>query len=158
MSDLIGANTSQTRSALTDGSTFGLGDTRIDHQGNVWIYVQSSNSITQYDCVAIDVNFRAVQMSTDAVAKGAIQVGFAQVAFAPDEYGWVMKHGRPTIRVAADCQPSVPLYTTATGGVLDDAVTSQMIQGLVASNSVSGATASVAAVSDFPTVRLGATL
>ena len=52
--------------------------------------------------------------------------------------------GRPAVNLAASCAPFVPLYTTSTGGVLDDATVSGsggMVMGVFAGASISNATA-----------------
>jgi len=90
-----------------------------------WVYVQASGAITQYDCVAIDENFQAAAM-TKTLADAGHDVGFAQVAFVDNDYGWVACDGaNNSVRVAASCAADVSLYTTATAGVLDDTSASQ---------------------------------
>jgi hypothetical protein len=150
---VIGTNLSAAESTKKHG----LGDCHIDQDGNEWVFVEASTSITQYDAVWVKSGYKMAQL-TEALAKTGGDIAFAQYAFAIGEFGWVMARGRPTVRVAADCQPSVPLYTTATAGVLDDATTSVMIQGLVATTSVTGTVTAAAAAASFPTVRRGVTL
>lgn len=160
MTYAIGVNTSATytSAALTQtGKGFSVGDRVTTHDGNEWVFVQASNSITQYDAVRIQAGYKASQITLDT-AKEAIEVGFAQVAFAPDEYGWVMVGGRPQIRLAADCDKELALYCTTTGGVLDDATTSSMIQGVVCTTSVTGATTAATCVARFPTVSRASNL
>lgn len=153
--DLTRAYTSQD---ITDGRGFGLGDLFTDHAGNMYVYAQASNSITQYDAVAIDESFSARQLVLDTNAKTALFVAIAQAALADGNKGWFMKHGVTSVRTLADCDADVPLYATSTPGALDDAATSQMIQGLRATTSNSGSTAAIACIADFPSIRAGATL
>jgi len=158
MTALIGALTSATLSSLTDGRAFSKLDRYTDHSGNDWVFVLASIAITQYDTVAIKANGNAAPI-TEALSKSNHQIGFAQVAFTAGDHGWVMARGNPTIRAAASCAVAVALYITATAGVLDDAVTSQMIQGVVLGSAASaGGVSAVGAVAAYPTVRRAATL
>ena len=91
--------------------------------------------------------------TTNSAASKA--VGFAQVSIASAEYGWVQLGGKPRVLVAANCQPSVPLFTTATAGVLDDAtVTAGLIAGLVATTSTVTAS-NVTCIAGYPHVLTG---
>lgn len=160
MGYIIGPNVTRidTSATLMQGVGFGLGDRYTDHLGNTWVYILASLSIAQYDCLAVKANYHALPM-TDAASKLPIEVAFAQVAFADkgDSYGWAMTSGRGSVRVAIDCEPSVPLYITATAGVLDDATLSSMIQGVVITTSATAA-GGFAMVATFPRVNWGANL
>lgn len=106
-----------------------------------YVYVQANGAITQYDAVGIDENYQAAAL-TDAMAADGWFIGFAQVAFADNDYGFVATKGSNVrVRVAANCAADVPLYTTATAGVLDDASTGVTnIDGIVAVAAVTAAT------------------
>ena len=69
---------------------------------------------------------------------------------------WFMISGAPKLKVGGSCAPNVPLFTTDTSGVLDDAVAtgSQFpFFGFHATETNSGATAStVNAIVTFPTI------
>lgn len=112
---------------------FTLGEHVRGNDGTEWVYVQANGAITQYDCVAIDENFQAAPM-TKALADAGHQVGFAQVAFANDAYGWVAIRGADLgCRLKDACAADVALYTTASPGMLDDTAASQtLINGAVA--------------------------
>jgi hypothetical protein len=157
MPTLIGVNKSLTKSALTDGSTFTIGDRHTDSDGNSWVYVKASAAFTLGDCVAVKSGYKGSPM-TDALSKAAQEVAVAsKVAFATDDYGWVQTAGAfANLRVAIDCEPKVPLYITATAGVLDDATLSSMIQGvqITTSATAAGAYAAIGA----PRVNWGANL
>jgi hypothetical protein len=78
------------------------------------------------------------------------RVGFAQCSIASAYYGWVQLGGAPLVNCAANCAPNVPLYTTSTVGVLDDAtVSAGMVAGVTAQNTISNATA-VTIVAGYP--------
>lgn len=118
-----------------------------------FVYAQASSSITQYDAIYIKGTGKAAQLTIDT-AKIAQTVGFSQVAVGTkDEYFWAQLIGKPLVRLAADCDKDLALYATATGGVLDDATVSAMIQGVVCTTSVTGATTAATCVANFPTVH-----
>jgi hypothetical protein len=61
-----------------------------------------------------------------------VGVGIAQVAFADNDYGWVLRKGQGTVLVLASCAADVGLYTSASAGYLDDATASlTLISGIV---------------------------
>lgn len=126
--------------------------TRLNgNNGSSWMYVRASLSIAQYDAVALVYKTTGaagaststvpvavpLTITTGQVASG---IGFAQIAF-PDKgsYGWVNVGGTPIVKLAIDCEPYVPLYATATAGVLDDATVSVAITGLYATTSATAA-------------------
>ena len=127
-------------SATYDGTTtdgqnapFTLGQRVIGNNGSAWVFVQAGAAITQYSWVAIDENYQAV-MGTKALADVGHQVGFAQVAFDDNDFGWVAVHapGNITVRVLGSCAADVQLYTSGTAGAVDDTSASQtLLRGLV---------------------------
>lgn len=124
---------------LDRGNQFALGTRDTGTDGSEWLYVQAGAAITQYSWVAIDENFQAV-MGTKALADAGHNVGFAQVAFSDNDFGWVCVNapGNQSVRVLASCAADVQLYTSGTPGALDDTSASQtLIRGVVL---VTGAT------------------
>lgn len=129
----------------TDGENapFALGTRASGTDGSEWVLVQAGAAITQYSWVAIDENYQAV-MGTKALADVGHQVGFAQVAFADNDFGFVACHapGNISVRLLASCAADVQLYTSGTAGAMDDTSASQtLLRGVVAvvaaSNTVS---------------------
>jgi hypothetical protein len=117
------------RETSTD-KKFDLGTSTYDDLGSRWEYVQASGAITIYDYVKIDDDFQAASATTTTnPSTEPARVGCAQVAFADNEYGWVVRSGQHTGRFAASCVQDVKIYTTATAGVVDDAATT-LINGL----------------------------
>lgn len=116
--------------------------------GQEYIYVQASGAITQYDVVAIDEDYTA-RAVTSALAGAGHMPGFAQVAFADNEYGWVALRGSNIkVRAASSCAADALLYVGCTGisnGVVDDASATGRVtlQGVVlaAANASSTTTA-----------------
>lgn len=129
---------------------FALGDTYRDADGTTYEYVKASAAIAQYACVGIDEDGNAAEM-TKTIADDNWRVGFAQVAFASADYGWVAVQGKNIrCKLAASCAADVPLYTTSTGGVLDDASTSQTkVEGVCAIAAITAAT-NAEIIANFP--------
>ncbi len=118
-----------------------------------FIYVQASNSITQYDAVAIKGSYKCAPL-TITNGKLAIEVGFSQSAVGTkDSYVWVQKQGRPIVRGALATQPDVPLFASATGGVLTSVSTSVHIQGILAITQVTNSAGQTTCVARYPTVQ-----
>src|SRR5690606_14854717 len=102
--------------------------------------------------VAIDENFQAV-MGTKALADAGHQVGFAQVAFSDNDFGWVCVHGpgNITVRVLASCAADVQLYTTGTPGALDDTSASQtLLRGVVLVTAATDTASTREAIAVYP--------
>ena len=121
------------------GTTVPLSD------GGSAIYVSAGSEIAQFNAVAINADNSVVNLTTGVITDttgSSKQVGFAQTSIASGNYGWVQKGGRPKVKLATDCADQVPLYTTATPGVLDDAVVSiGLVVGVVSTVTISNATA-----------------
>jgi hypothetical protein len=127
---------------------FAVGTTVNLSDGGQAVYVKALSEISQYAAVLIDAS--AAQMATTTLAVATKRIGFAQCSIASAYYGWVQTGGVPIVNLAANCAPSVPLYTTATSGVLDDAtVSAGMVAGVTAKNTISNATA-VTVVAAYP--------
>ncbi len=124
------------------------------NNGSEWMYVGPATAVVnQYDVVWVNQNFGLAQITHNLAKTGGF-VGFAQVAFATSDYGWVMLSGKPTINTIASTVKEVPLYTCTTSGFLDDATSSTSavgIQGVVLVTTTT-ATAGVA-LANFPVAR-----
>lgn len=128
--------------------------------GSIAMYVQATSTINQFDaCIVINTS-SATGASIGCVpvtttnALTSQRLAFAQVAIASSSYGWVFLSGN-NLRVnsAIACQPAVPLYTTGTAGVLDDAiVTAGYCLGVVLKSSATSASAPPAVVG-FAVIR-----
>jgi hypothetical protein len=135
----LGADLDGTSSANTQGIK--LGTTVEGTDGTEWIFVQANGAITQFDAVGIDENYQAAAL-TKAMADDGWGVGFAQVAFSDNEYGWVATKGTDIgCNLLINCAADVALYTTGTAGKLDDTSTSQTkIDGVVSVSTITAAT------------------
>lgn len=111
----------------------------------------ASVALTAYTCCTISAAGLVVMATTTTVGTAARPTGICipQFAVAVDEYFWAPigpfgtatpynVNGSPvTFKVlAANAATSVRLYTTATDGVLDDAVTTGNIAGLALTETV----------------------
>jgi hypothetical protein len=129
--------------AVTPGTVVNLSD------GGQAMYVKALSELSTYACVVIDASSGAQMVTTTKVAN-CKRIGFAQTSIASAYYGWVQLGGAPLVNLATNCAPNVPLFTTATAGVLDDAtVSAGFIAGIVAQNTISNATA-VTIVAGYP--------
>tara|TARA_R110000868_G_scaffold195581_3_gene441247 strand:+ start:543 stop:1037 length:495 start_codon:yes stop_codon:yes gene_type:complete len=145
--------------AADDSAKYALGTRSLASDGSEWIYVKSGAAITGYDTVHINSSFVANSI-TAALAITAGDVGFMAANLScstSGQYFWAMVRGNPTLRVLTACQPAVPLYTTDTAGVLDDATASAshyQVMGTMLDTSNVGSTASgIAGVANFPMIR-----
>lgn len=147
-SSMIGVNLTRVdTSALFPVGTI----VNLDNGGQA-MYVQSTTSaLSTYAAVSIDANGLATMLTTTNAATSP-RIGFAQVSIATGAFGWVHLGGNPMVNLAAQCDDGVPLFTTATPGVLDDAtVTAGYVMGLINTVTISNATA-VTCVAQYPHV------
>lgn len=110
---------------------FGLGTIANGNAGSQYMYCQASTTLSQYDCAAIDSAYKANPITT-ALTTDGMSIGWPQVAVdLATPYFWAALQGRTiNIRVASSCAANVPLYTTATAGVLDDAAANNLMNGV----------------------------
>lgn len=109
--------------------------------GGEAVYVRALSEISTFAAVAIYADNTA-QMLTTTLSANSKKIGFAQTSIASGYYGWVQTSGTVKVNLAANCDDNVPLYTTATSGVLDDAVVSGgLVLGVTSTVTISNATA-----------------
>lgn len=104
--------------------------------GGEAVYIKASGAITAGDVLLISPAGLAVGITTTnsgAALTASYYIGVAHTNIADGSYGWACLRGVPTagINVAANCALGVPLYTTATAGRVDDAVTNGLIMGMM---------------------------
>jgi hypothetical protein len=100
-----------------EGAQFALGQQVVANDGSVWMFVHASAAIAQYDAVGISEAFEAAPLSK-AMADDGWNIGFAQVAFDDNDFGWVALRGTKTLKVKllGSCAADVALYTSGTAG------------------------------------------
>lgn len=118
---------------------------RYDHRDGTFVYVQAGAAIAIYDAVKIDNDGQAVLLTTAVSGTEPTSVGVAQVALADNEYGWVWVKGGGSgkgikVNALTLCATDVKLYTTATGGAIDDTATDLILGLTLCSTNAAGAT------------------
>lgn len=130
-----------TANSLTADSQFSPGTVTKLSDGGEAIYVNAISTIAAFDAVGINAAGGAYPLTTTNSANSK-RIGFAQSAITSSYYGWVQTGGVVKVNLAANCDDNVPLYTTGTGGVLDDAVVSGgLVMGVTSTVTISNATA-----------------
>jgi len=127
---------------IDTSAAFTVGIQKPGDQASKWMYIQANASVAAFAAVMINQSSKAVPLTTTNSASSKA-VGFAQVSVASGSFSWVALEGNNiSVNLATDCAPNVRLYTTATNGVLDDAIVSAgLIQGVIATITISNATA-----------------
>lgn len=104
-----------------------LGDVGSSPEGT-FMFVKAGESLTQYDWVSVKDDFTAVQMDNTEAAVKVRNFGAAQVAASTNEFLWVWiggpgagGSGKGIKARLINYTAKNPVYTTATGGVCDDA-------------------------------------
>lgn len=129
-----------------------LGLECFDNQGRKRRLVSSASAITAGDVLLI-TGANSASPITPTIAINAGLVGFTPTTFSAStsgQYFWAMLDGPVAFRVAANCQPNVPLYTTDTAGVLDDLTVSlsqYQIMGVEVDTGLSNSAAGVSVLS-----------
>jgi hypothetical protein len=144
------ANTSST-AEFAKGMTVSLSD------GGEAMYVQALSEISAFAYALVYADHTA-QMSTTTLAANSKRGGWAQTSIPSGYYGWVQISGVVKGNLAANCDDNVPLYTTATSGVLDDATVSGGLVAFATSTvTISNATAVTLLVGRGQGIATGAT-
>lgn len=143
----IGVNLTDVSSTIGDA----LGNSYTGSDGSKWVYVQANGALEDGNYVCIDESFQAAKGTKAAVDDGH-DVGFAQVDFTDNQYGYVMVKGRPQVKVGSLCAADVALYTTATAGLLDDTSTTAQtrIDGVVLVTANGTGTGNSTAIASWP--------
>lgn len=146
---------SSTNDPANPGYPFALGTIELGTDGSRWMFADTTTTIAQYTCVAINSTYRATAIggagAATAVPEGlAMQIGFYQgsTSLTTGQAGWFILSGTFTALVAS-AGISVPLYSLDTAGALTGAtntVSHYQISGLTCVVTASGSTASATLV------------
>lgn len=151
---------SSTNSPDNPGPPFTAGFVVAGTGGSEWIFVKAGAAIAAGDaCQITTLTSIATPITTTNGLLGD-RVGWAQVAIASGAYGWLQIAGAvQNLTVLASAAPNVLLYTTATGGALDDATTTgvKLISGVIITATNGSATAAVAGTLNWPVVGAATT-
>ena len=139
-----------------------LGDLGSDTTGT-WLFVKAAEAITQYDWVSVKDDFTIVQMDDTEANTTPRYFGACQVGLATNEYAWVWIGGEAGGGTGSGVKArfinytaKATVYTTATGGVCDDASGGSFdkLPNVVGLTTVGG-TAAAAEVQSWGVLRLG---
>jgi len=128
-----------------------LGMEVMDSTGCKRRLVKSDGAVSPCSVLSITSGNLASAM-TPALAIKAAMVGVVPVSVSTSatQNFWAILSGPATVRVAVSCQPNVPLYTTDTAGVLDDASVSLSQYQIMGLEIDTGYSNSAAAASNLP--------
>ena len=138
-----------------------IGATFTDEKGNVFEYVKTASAVSIGVSEAVILLAAGAQsVTTTLAAATGSRIGVAMVAVtaitSTVQYLWVQtKTGAGqvgSISVAASCAAYAGLGTTATAGVLDDAVSIGKVYGITINTAVTSAAVSTNAIISFPYV------
>lgn len=115
------------------GTPFLPGARVATSDGKEFVFILASGAIAQYNAVGVSQSASTTSSTplftgatlTKALADAGAMVAVAPVAIADTYYGWVQTKGPTSLTVKNSCLPSVPLYTSASAGMLDDTSASQ---------------------------------
>lgn len=152
---------------VTDGKAgANLGSTTTDQKhvlgtrvngsaDSVWVYVQADGAIAAYDTVNITAAYQCAK-ATIANSMAGQQIGFAQNAFADNDYGWVAIAGNPlTVLVSATSTLNVAIYVgTGTGHISTTAGSATLAGVALQTASTTAAVSAFTAVVSWPRLRL----
>lgn len=107
------------------GLPFQVGTRVTGEDGSEYLFVLADATITQYQIVGANQDDWGASPLTKAIADSGAEPAVAHVAIASGSYGWVQTRGQQSVTLKNGCLPSVPLYTSASAGMLDDTSASQ---------------------------------
>lgn len=113
-------------SRVDDTQEFNLGYITQDSAGTWYQYIKNvslNNAAANYAIAILEDNTIDASFTTTTAGASPQRVGVPQTSIAAGQYGWLAIRGAMTLEVGANCAADVQLYTTATGGRLDDAAT-----------------------------------
>ena len=138
-----------------------LGDVGHSAEGS-FIFCKAGEALTQYDFVSIKDDFTALQMDNTEAATKVRAFGAVQVAASTNEYVWVWVggvagggSGKGIKGRLINYTAKASVYTTATGGVADDASGGSfvLLPGVIGLTTV-GATAAAAELQSTRTLSI----
>ncbi len=161
---LIGVDVSAVSYATATGTTpvlgggrgFTVGTRAALHNGKEYVFVQSNSAVSAFDVVTIPSDTHVAATFSTTVAAASEQIGVAQFALASGEYGWVQTYGACKVKVLGAAAKAVPLFSTTTGGSLDDATASNyLVTGIqILSTNPSATATAMSAFISYPKVRI----
>ena len=111
---------------------FEPGSLGMDDASNIYMFINPSAAIDQYD--AVEISTDGAGAPTDVSGARGTRVGVAPVALTAAQFGWVQVYGVAQVNALSSAAANVQLYTSATDGHVEDADTSNtpdIILGMV---------------------------
>lgn len=136
-----------------------LGDRVQGENESEWMFVMASATISQYNCIAIDKNFKATNITSALVVSNLYTYGFAQFKVTQantGDYFWALLKANAGvgINVSPSAQASAMLYLSFSGtaGAFTSSVTSNALNNvqLVVSISLSADNPGEGIVRSYP--------
>lgn len=122
--------------------------------GTTYVYAHADGAISAGDAVTIDASGE-VTRATIANAMAGKQIGFAQVAFSDNQYGWIAISGNPlNVLVSATSTLNVALYIGTVSGHLSTTAGSATMSGVALQTASTTAAVSLfTAIVNWPKVK-----
>ncbi len=163
-SEGVDLNTTQpainlTTNPETPGLPQNLGTVREGSANSLWVLVQASTTITQFNLVVIDDSFKANNFTTaSALANPAYQMGLAEFAQSSADPGsnpvfWCAIRGTGMqVNVSGSAGTGVTVNNGTTPGMVSISATGTNLAGIVLYASA-GASAAVECAINFPRLK-----
>lgn len=138
------------------GKGFSVGTRHKDYNGKEYVFIQAGKDSSAYDVVSIPSDTFVTDKFSTTIAAASEMIGVAQYALTSGDYGWVQIYGACKVKALGSCAKSVLLYSTTTGGSLDDATGSNyQVSGVQLLSTNPSATASaMSAFISYPKVLI----
>lgn len=115
--------------AIHTTKRYGLGTTRTDADGNIYVYMKGVASTVSGSWVTYDETFATALLVANAIGPVAISMSANTVATS---YSWYQVYGYNEISKSDTTAADKPLYIDTTAGQVDDAsVAGDMVFGAV---------------------------
>lgn len=120
----------------TPGLPFTVGTMVYGQGGSIWVFCLSTAGTSANQAVGVTQStltlsgativstYLAAPLTKSLADQGCV-IGVTPTAITATYYGWVQINGPAYITLKNSCLPNVPLYTTASAGMLDDTSASQ---------------------------------
>jgi len=142
--------------------TMALGSLVTGNLDSLWVLLQASTTITAYNCVAFDANFKANNITSALAIANPLGIGVPQVSSGTidpgvNPYFWcaIKGGGGMLVNVSGSAGTGVVVNTGTQAGYLTVSTTGTTIRGLLF-NTSTGASGTTDIVMNFPrTAALG---
>lgn len=150
------ATATSTTPVLGGGKGFSVGTRIKDYNGKEYVFIQAGKDSSAFDVLSIPSDTYVSDKFSTTIAAASEIIGVAQYAMTSGDYGWVQIYGACKVKTLGSCAKAVLLYSTTTGGSLDDATASNyQVTGVQLLSTNPSATASaMSAFISYPKVLI----